>query len=481
MKSLITCFFCFITLAFHAQEKAIQLHEAAKTRLSEVPLKAFGQIEALDKLRHSQKILKDSAATTMSLFAKNDSLLQTLQVFFIITENTDSLLALSRFYPDSVFQKDERYSKPFKDLVGNYLSTRSKVLRKAFLNFRHLNEGVSNSIDFENYWPLEVLEFDAWLNRQEKRVQSFSTKARQALLYDQLKQKLDSLKLEDLNNTYQQNTDRLLESINELELKKQALSDKNKRLSYFALLSLLLVLVVGYLAWQRAARLLENKHQSLLEEKKRSEDLLANMLPSEVVRELKNDKIVKAQSYELICILFTDFQDFSKISEHLPPEELVRELDYCFSNFDQIIEKHHLQKIKTIGDAYMCVGGLYTKGTKHVQRMVAAALEIQEFLRYRSLQKDELGGYFFEARVGIHTGPVVAGVIGTKQIAFDVWGDSVNIAQQMEQHCQVRTVNISSATHELVKDYFDCTYRGEIEVKNGKRHGMYEVSGEIHT
>ena len=252
------------------------------------------------------------------------------------------------------------------------------------------------------------------------------------------------------------------------------LSDQQTYLGIF-------ILVAGIAWWwqQRQSRFYNKKYQQLLEEKKRSDDLLNNTLPTEVIRQLKNKEVAKAQRYESICVLFTDFKNFSQIANNLPPEELVRELDYCFSAFDRIVDKYHLQKIKTIGDAYMCIGGLYTKGNSHVPRMVSAALEIQRFLHSRKRQREEIGSYFFEARLGIHTGPVVAGIIGTNKLAFDVWGDTVNVAQQMEQHCAVGEVNISGETYDLVKEKFVCQYRGDITIKNQKDYKMYYVETAI--
>ena len=236
-----------------------------------------------------------------------------------------------------------------------------------------------------------------------------------------------------------------------------------------------LVLLLGYYFRKKNDQLLISKNQSLLEEKKRSEDLLTNMLPAEVVRQLKTKGAAKARKYDSVSVLFTDFKGFSKIAETLSPEELVSELNHCFTVFDRITEKYRLQKIKTIGDAYMCVGGLYTRGGNHVQRMVFAALEVQQFLADRKAQRLAKDLYFFEARIGIHTGPIVAGVIGRKKIAFDVWGNTVNVAQQMEHHSEVGKVNISGETYELVKERFTCLSRGRVTTKNKQDYEMYYV------
>ena len=240
-----------------------------------------------------------------------------------------------------------------------------------------------------------------------------------------------------------------------------------------------LLLLIGYWIRKKSVQFVNSKNQLLWEEKKRAEDLLTNILPAEVVRELKTKGAAKAKKKDSVSVLFSDFKNFSQIAENLSPEELVKELDHCFTVFDRIIEKHRLQKIKTIGDAYMCVGGLYTRGGNHLHRMVYAALEIQQFLADRKAKQSKIGAQFFEARIGIHTGPVVAGVIGRKKIAFDVWGNTVNVAQQMEHHSEVGKVNISGEIFELVKNRFNCTPRGKVTAKNKQAYDMYFVDGFI--
>lgn len=239
---------------------------------------------------------------------------------------------------------------------------------------------------------------------------------------------------------------------------------------------IVLLLVIVYLVQRRTISQLKALNQLLRDEKSQGDYWLSSILPSEVVRQLKNDKTASVKSYDNVCIMFVDFKGFSEIAEQLSPEELVEELNNYFSHFDQITSKYQLQKIKTIGDAYMCVSGLYTKGPKHIQRMIVAALEIQTYLKYLADQND---GHLFKARIGIHTGAIVAGVIGTDRMAFDVWGNAVNVAQQMEQHAEVDTVNISSTTYELVKTHFACTFRTAIELKNKKRYGMYRVDAAL--
>jgi len=210
-------------------------------------------------------------------------------------------------------------------------------------------------------------------------------------------------------------------------------------------------------------------------EKQRSDDLLLNILPKDTATELKKFGKVKAKKFDLVTVLFTDFEGFTKYSEHLSPEDLVETVDFYFSEFDKIIEKHHLEKIKTIGDAYMCAGGLPFPSNDHAKRVVLAAFEIAEFVE--KIQKEvEKENFNFNVRIGINTGPVVAGVVGSKKFAYDIWGDTVNIAARMESHSAPGKINISEHTYQLIKNDFECEYRGKIDAKNKGMMKMYFVN-----
>jgi len=216
---------------------------------------------------------------------------------------------------------------------------------------------------------------------------------------------------------------------------------------------------------------------TIRKEKKKSDMLLLNILPEETAEELKKKGKVKAREYESVSVLFTDFKGFTSYSEHLSPEEIVKTIGYYFSKFDSIIAKHGLEKIKTIGDAYMCAGGIHSLKDNHAQQIVAAALEITQFVE--NTKKDAARGELnFDVRVGINSGPVVAGVVGTRKFAYDIWGDTVNVAARMESSGEVGKVNISEYTYALVKDHYDCDYRGEIPVKNRGDLKMYLVKGQ---
>ncbi len=218
-------------------------------------------------------------------------------------------------------------------------------------------------------------------------------------------------------------------------------------------------------------------YSQLHAERRKSEELLLNTLPRKIAEELKQTGKVKPVYYQSASILFTDFKDFTKLAEQLTPEELVEELDYCFSSFDMIIEAHNLEKLKTIGDSYMCVGGIPTPNPTHAIDAVLAALQIQAFMGWRRQEKIQNNQPYWEIRIGIHSGLLLAGVIGKKKFTYDVWGDAVNIASRMESSSLPGAINISQSTFELVKDFFYCEYRGKIAVKNKGDIDMYFVNG----
>jgi len=208
------------------------------------------------------------------------------------------------------------------------------------------------------------------------------------------------------------------------------------------------------------------------------ESLLLNILPEEVAHELQKDGIATPRYYDSVSVMFTDFKSFTRIADALSPQEVVSELNACFIAFDDVIEKYALEKIKTIGDSYMCAGGFSAHDITHSTRILKASQEIQQFIENRNNQRASIGLEPWEIRIGIHTGPVVAGVVGKKKYAYDIWGSTVNIASRMESNGAPGQVNISADTYELVKDKFNCTYRGKIYAKNVGEIDMYFVNEE---
>jgi len=218
------------------------------------------------------------------------------------------------------------------------------------------------------------------------------------------------------------------------------------------------------------------KNKIIAQEKERSESLLKNILPEETADELKRNGFVKAKRFDSISVLFTDFKGFTKYSENLSPEEIVKSIDFYFSNFDKIIKKYNLEKIKTIGDAYMCAGGLPVPSIDHTYKITLAALDIIDFVK-ETMDTNLSEKANFDIRIGIHTGSVVAGVVGTTKFAYDIWGNTVNVASRMESSGEIGRVNVSEETYILLKEYkeFEFEHRGAIEAKGKGKINMYFV------
>jgi class 3 adenylate cyclase len=272
----------------------------------------------------------------------------------------------------------------------------------------------------------------------------------------------------------------------ELQAREAEVRAKNQEIYLFAaagiagiMLLLALLLYSRFVAKRRTAKSLEEKNQQIEEERQRSDELLLNILPASIAEELKSNGKAQARQYKEATVFFSDFINFTSIAEKLSPQELVQELDKCFKGFDFIISQYEdIEKIKTIGDAYMCASGLSDRKSMP-NSMVKAALEMQEFLEEQKQERIRMGKPYFEARIGIHTGPVVAGVVGVKKFAYDIWGDTVNTAARVEANSEAGKVNISETTYGLIKYDFDCIHRGKVEAKNKGLLDMYYVQREL--
>ncbi len=214
---------------------------------------------------------------------------------------------------------------------------------------------------------------------------------------------------------------------------------------------------------------------ALTQAQKKTEELLLNILPENIADELRSTGQVTPQPYEKVSVLFTDFKGFSNITQSMSPIEIVEHLNQVFLKMEQITRKHGLEKIKTIGDAYMCAGGLPIANDTNPLDAVKAAMEIQDYMDSYKEEQTAQEKPFFECRIGIHTGKVVAGVIGNSKFAYDIWGSSVNAASRMESNGEPGKVNISGATYEYIKDHFECEHRGKLPIKNMGEVDMYFV------
>lgn len=257
----------------------------------------------------------------------------------------------------------------------------------------------------------------------------------------------------------------------QIELDKLAVAKKNNERGFF--IAGLILLSITTVVIFRNYKIQKRSNELLDKEKQKSDDLLLNILPEEVTEELKERGATTAHHFDHVTVIFTDFVAFTKAGERMGSQALVEELHSCFKVFDEIMEQHGIEKIKTIGDAYLAVCGLPSADENHAEKVVKAAQDIIVFMQQR---REQLGDKTFEIRIGIHSGEVVAGIVGVKKFAYDIWGDTVNTAARMEQNSEPGKINISQTTYELVKDNFKCTYRGELEAKNKGRLKMYFVS-----
>ncbi|MGB5316529.1 MAG: adenylate/guanylate cyclase domain-containing protein [Robiginitalea sp.] len=253
----------------------------------------------------------------------------------------------------------------------------------------------------------------------------------------------------------------LLNTKNELN-QIQIEEDARAKQLFQIIIGLFLAIIAGFVFQYFYIR---RTNKRLAFEQNRSEEILLNILPKETAEELKQNGFIKAKEFEDITVLFTDFKAFSLVAERISAENLVKSVDYYFKTFDEITERHGLEKIKTIGDAYMCAGGIPTANKTHVRDSFAAAREILQFVNDTELSPPA-GIYPFKIRIGLNSGPVVAGVVGTKKFAYDIWGNTVNIAARMESGSVPGRINVSESIYEELKEEFPFTYRGELKVKN---------------
>ena len=263
--------------------------------------------------------------------------------------------------------------------------------------------------------------------------------------------------------------------VQELQLEKQNAANRN--LVIVLGLSFIVLLLIIYALWRtyKSNKELSISREIILQERDRSDNLLLNILPESTANELKTKGSAPPKRFESASVFFSDFKSFSAHATNYTPNELLEELELFFGGFDRIISKYGIEKIKTIGDAYMCAAGLPNPDPDHALKMVGAALEMLDYARSVNVKQIERGREPWHLRIGINSGPVVAGVIGTKKFIYDIWGDTVNLASRLETAGEAGKINISDNTRDLIKDTFETSYRGEIEVKNMGKVAMYFV------
>jgi len=252
------------------------------------------------------------------------------------------------------------------------------------------------------------------------------------------------------------------------------------------LILLLIFFVVGIYIWflfrlkkikQKIQLDFNEKNLELIFQKEKAEKLLSNLLPKQTAEELQSKGKVRSRRFRMVTVLFSDIHGFTKIVEQMNPEDLIDELDKFFMRFDAIVEKFNIEKIKTVGDAYMCAGGIPYKNRTNPIEVILAAIEIQQYMKHMTILSRDGKKAIWGLRIGVHTGPVIAGVVGTKKVSYDIWGDTVNTASRMESSGAVDEINISGMTYMLVKEFFICEYRGRMPVKYKGNIDMYFVKG----
>lgn len=232
---------------------------------------------------------------------------------------------------------------------------------------------------------------------------------------------------------------------------------------------------------ERTSEIIKQKREIEIE-KEKSDRLLLNILPFKIAEELKEKGFAKAKYYESVSVLFADFTGFTQIAEKMEPEELIKELNKCFVFFDEVCVRHNVEKIKTVGDSYMCAGGVPIRNNTHPVDIILAALEMVDFIKKLQAEQTQKGETPWQLRIGIHTGEVIAGVVGKKKFAYDIWGDTVNTASRLETTSEPDKVNISGATYFLVKDFFVSEYRGKVAAKHKGEVDMnfvYRIKPEL--
>jgi len=379
-------------------------------------------------------------------------------------KNHNKAIALSRKSDDKLQEV-----RGLRGLADVYFATDNKPLAKRYYNqARVIAEGMDDL-------KVELADLYQRMATVYKNTEDYSDALLYQSLYSNIKDTLYNIETKKKLNQLQFDFE-LSKKEAEIGLKEARIkSDRQVRLGLTG--GLLFILIIAFIIYRNSLH--KSRINKVLDKQKlQIEHLLLNILPKEVAYELQTNGTSKPRQFDEVSILFTDFKGFTSIADKLSPAELVEDLNECFIGFDNIIEKNNLEKIKTIGDSYMCAGNLPSPDPNHVYKIAKAALEIQRFMENYNFKRLQKGFQPLEIRLGLHVGPVVAGVVGKKKYAYDIWGSAVNIASRMESNGTAGKVNVSAYAYELVKDRFNCTYRGKVSAKNLGELDMYYIESE---
>lgn len=352
-------------------------------------------------------------------------------------------------------------------LLENILSSLQELTGTKNMDVDELPSVRALRKDLPSSDSIDAAAIDAIVSLQDREITSLNdSQVRQMLQLQKQQQELDQFAFEALNDSVMLLQQQNLINRREAEVERGILQRNLFFVLAGAALLFLGLLYSRFRSNKKYQDKLKASNVAISAERQRSEELLLNILPVTVAAELKETGKATARRYEDTTVLFADFKGFSSLASTLEPEILIGYLDEAFRAFDAIIREHKLEKIKTIGDAYMCAGGLPLESTDHTHRMVRAALAMQEYLETNE---------HFAARIGIQTGPVVAGVVGQDKFVYDIWGDTVNQASRLEVAGEIGRVAVSETVAERVKDEFSCTAAGTFEAKNIGRMARYWV------
>ena len=481
----------------HKKYMAIALNRQGRAILENKKISVVERAKTIEKFARSQQLLEELGLKNSSEYRDNNKHIsfieQKLSAVEKMVSSDKEFFSLLDTIDFSTIEPGSKEAEKIEKAIRNKSLSKAnqKMLQKVFemkrknvqalKKLKSLNEQlvtrsvVPDSLGIDLKQAAEG-ELEEEMNYTEQKIVGMNAdKAKEELLLANYKNLYDSL-------LHQVAIDSMALAQKDLELSKHQAEleyqEAQKWLYGVAIGSILLIalgLLISVIRHRKHNDELAYKNNLILREQKRSDQLLLNILPEEIASELKRNGVAQTQQYDSVSVMFSDFENFSGIAEILTPSQLVADLDYCFRAFDKIIEKYNLEKIKTIGDAYMCAGGLPAPSAQHAFDTIKAAIEIQQFLNQWKQEKIKLNEPYFEARIGIHTGPIIAGVVGEKKFAYDIWGDTVNVAARMETGSIPGRINISQDTYQLVKDKFSCTHRGKVAAKNKGEIDMYFV------
>lgn len=357
------------------------------------------------------------------------------------------------------------------EVVAEIMALLEVVTGGRSIELEELPSAIARKTPLPSDSSIETASLAAIVSLQQQEITALNdSQLRQVLTLERQQRQLDESAFALLNDSVLLIRQERIIDVQKAEVSRQKLQRNLFLALGLGVLSILAGLYLRFRAGQKFQEKLQAQNKIITEERQRSEELLLNILPVTVAAELKDTGKATARRYDSATVLFADFKGFSSLAATLEPEALINLLDEAFRAFDEIVAKNGIEKIKTIGDAYMCAGGLPEEDTNHAERTVRAGLEMQAYLA---------GNKHFDARIGIHTGPVVAGVVGKHKFVYDIWGDTVNQASRLETAGEIGKVAISHTTKGLLSEAFNCQPAGTFEAKNIGTMERFFVTGPL--